>query len=659
MKKIFWVILLTAIITVYVWSVDDYWHYTSQSQVQLTVTNFGSIGAGNLGQMSDYQPSCQYPPDSGTEHIYRGGIWIGGKKMINDTLRTLVSTGAVDAGSSTVGTSGFEFAATASEGDTIQTYTNLDIPTEFSQQYYNPNAVSEEDFVCEYKDIYTEIPGTDVSIPDHTPMGLKVEQQSFNWSVSYASSFVILQFTVKNISNAVIEDVYVGLWTDTNVGSKQVSERWDYYDDSNGYIDSLSLCFEYDDRAIGEPEGDTGDFGYAESYVGVKFLGSRDSLDEVDTHFNIWQYRAASNLDYQYYTMPVNDEARYQKLINSIPENDPTDGAGGPFYVDGVFESPVASNWTMLLSAGNFGDLAPGQEKTFAFGIVLGENKEKMIENAVWAQKAFDNNYRLPSPPPSPNLTITPEDNKVVIEWDDFPEYTVDEVDSVMDFEGYRIYRKQENEEEWNLLAEFDVVERPGTGEPDTIGYNTGLPPKNEDGRYVFGDSEDFEKLKNGWGYEYAVTSFDTGNPLSNLPSLESSQSQNAKMIFPGKSPNAQGEVYVYPNPYKVHALWDDTSEGNAARGRLLWFANLPSRAEIKIYTLSGDLIDTIEHDEAAYDGSDIQRLSGLNAQYSGGEHGWDLITSEDQEVATGLYIFTVENLNTGDIKQGKFVVIK
>ena len=43
----------------------------------------------------------------------------------------------------------------------------------------------------------------------------------------------------------------------------------------------------------------------------------------------------------------------------------------------------------------------------------------------------------------------------------------------------------------------------------------------------------------------------------------------------------------------------------------------------------------------------------------SGGEHAWDLVTDSDQAIATGLYLFTVKNKKNGNIKRGKFLVIK
>ena len=48
-----------------------------------------------------------------------------------------------------------------------------------------------------------------------------------------------------------------------------------------------------------------------------------------------------------------------------------------------------------------------------------------------------------------------------------------------------------------------------------------------------------------------------------------------------------------------------------------------------------------------------------LPGYLDGGMHAWDLITAFDQAIATGLYIYSVENLETGHIQTGKFAVIK
>ncbi|MDZ7360643.1 MAG: hypothetical protein ONB46_07945 [candidate division KSB1 bacterium] len=67
-------------------------------------------------------------------------------------------------------------------------------------------------------------------------------------------------------------------------------------------------------------------------------------------------------------------------------------------------------------------------------------------------------------------------------------------------------------------------------------------------------------------------------------------------------------------------------------------------------------------NDASFYNGLDTRWLSvyaGENVQFSGGEHAWDLVTADDQAIATGLYLYTVEDLESGEIQKGKFAVIK
>ena len=74
-------------------------------------------------------------------------------------------------------------------------------------------------------------------------------------------------------------------------------------------------------------------------------------------------------------------------------------------------------------------------------------------------------------------------------------------------------------------------------------------------------------------------------------------------------------------------------------------FANLPaSRNTIKIYSLSGDLVQTIEHDG----------MSGY------GEASWNLVSRNGQEVVSGIYLYVVESSDGGfDDFIGKFVVVR
>jgi len=112
---------------------------------------------------------------------------------------------------------------------------------------------------------------------------------------------------------------------------------------------------------------------------------------------------------------------------------------------------------------------------------------------------------------------------------------------------------------------------------------------------------------------------------------------RNFVTVISGAPPNEDLEsVWVVPNPYIVHSEFRESEYL-----RKLRFTNLSSHCEITIYTITGELVQTIRHDN---------ELDG-NAW-------WDLRTVNNQEVAPGLYIFRVESDN-GKEFLGKFAVVR
>ncbi|NNF05061.1 MAG: hypothetical protein HKN17_11420, partial [Rhodothermales bacterium] len=207
--------------------------------------------------------------------------------------------------------------------------------------------------------------------------------------------------------------------------------------------------------------------------------------------------------------------------------------------------------------------------------------------------------------------------------------------------------------------AQYD---RPG----NRTGFNTGFDAVELSSPVTFPDDEreywyrfEAPELKSGWQYLFTVTAFDEGDVDAGLDSFESSRIANAIRVFPGTPPAEQAtrKVGVYPNPYRVNAAWD----GGTSRTRKLNFYNLPERCEIRIYTLAGEVVTTIDHDSATNTG-DIRWYSDLSADnrlLAGGEHSWDLLSENGLSLAGGLYLFTVRDRDSGEVQQGKFVIIK
>ena len=93
-------------------------------------------------------------------------------------------------------------------------------------------------------------------------------------------------------------------------------------------------------------------------------------------------------------------------------------------------------------------------------------------------------------------------------------------------------------------------------------------------------------------------------------------------------------QVAVVPNPYRANEAWD------LPGGHEVHFINLPARATIKIFTVAGDLVAKLEHDDAVHD---FQR--------------WDLKNENGSEVASGIYLFRIEAGNF--TFQNRFVVVR
>ena len=99
---------------------------------------------------------------------------------------------------------------------------------------------------------------------------------------------------------------------------------------------------------------------------------------------------------------------------------------------------------------------------------------------------------------------------------------------------------------------------------------------------------------------------------------------------------------YVVPNPYVGAASFEPERFAVSGRGeRRIEFRALPHLSTIRIYTIHGDLVQTLHQDGS---------VNGFVP--------WDLRTKDNLDVAPGLYIFQVEAEGV-DNYIGKFAIIK
>tara|TARA_Y100000588_G_scaffold158460_1_gene172353 strand:+ start:963 stop:4571 length:3609 start_codon:yes stop_codon:yes gene_type:complete len=141
-----------------------------------------------------------------------------------------------------------------------------------------------------------------------------------------------------------------------------------------------------------------------------------------------------------------------------------------------------------------------------------------------------------------------------------------------------------------------------------------------------------------GWGKE---NSFETLESPMGTTELD----QNFVTVIPGYEYELDlDNVQVVPNPYIVESNFNETVYKKKLR-----FTRLMSQCTIKIFTVTGELVNTLSHNlENDYDGDTADT----------GNEWWDLRTYNNQVVAPGLYIYVVE-ASSGETYTGKFAVVR
>ena len=264
--------------------------------------------------------------------------------------------------------------------------------------------------------------------------------------------------------------------------------------------------------------------------------------------------------------------------------------------------------------------LATGQDSLF-----------QTMDRALWA---WNRDLDIPDPLPAPDLNVTSGANKIVLDWEDLS--SVGDADTdVPDLDHYQIYRKRGK----FLVDTYDELRADG------VHLMWELIAEVPSTQTTYEDTD----VTRGEPYHYAVTAVDNGSQNTDglFPGqmLESSRYANRSEIaayaFEPGFANAR-TVRIVPNPYIVRANeFNFTGEDDK-----LLFVNLPAFCTLRIYTVTGDLIKTIEHTSGSADES------------------WDQVTDTNQLVASGVYILHVDNArdideNSVDGTIEKFVVIR
>ena len=505
---------------------------------------------------------------------------------------------------------------------------------------------------------------------DNQNQWVGVKREVRQWSGSRADEdYVIVDYTIYNTrSRKGVAGVYllfsyalspnVRGWSLTNpnypAGARNTQSRWD--------ADSLTLInwagdlssstswdesFDFYSTVVYDPVlgQDVVETEYlAPGFMGLRFLYISPDTTGLENHVNGFTWSAAApsgdhsgpflgvlGLDNKYDAM-----ADPSLLANAF--DDPADDRMGDsrLYANfslGPFDMGRGDSIRVVVAefvGGLSYEEARNPDLTVADVQAAGDSASVYLSERV--KFNFDHDYRVPMPPAAPDFSVRPELEgglvANVISFDDLVETIPDPHEGILDLAGYRIYRSGDLPfGPWEQIADIPVG--------STEFWNA------DSQKYFFLDSD----VALGYGYYYSVTSYDTGHsswsvdPLVSVEPLESSIFANRMeepfytTVWPQES-QLDG-VAVVPNPFYRSSGFELAGDSKAIQ-----FVNLSKACTIRIFTLRGDRVKTIEHQSE-----------------SSGTTFWNQISDNGQYVKSGMYFYHIEDAS-GETITGKFAII-
>ncbi len=501
--------------------------------------------------------------------------------------------------------------------------------------------------------------------------------RSMAWEGSLYEDFIVWMFIIRNPNDKPIVDMSMGIHSDFGFFPSFIPSI-NYDSDRHYYDPGLQLAYGWDDNNYEQDPLTGGDLsGEDVAWAGVVVLKMPGGDGKVKTYdaAHFWEgqtsrFGSGGAPEMYYKWNLLNLEDPHDSNGDGIDDDFDLNGVpdvldGGPGYYVGS-----GADGLQILGSNKF-TLHPGQVDTMIFATVFGMTEKAIKTNAKSAITLYKNNWVPIKAPPPPSVEAFADDKRVVLIWG-----TTSEQDP--EFEGYKIYRSQDNGQTWGSesftdfqggthyipLAQFDL-------EDGLKGYYQSLP---EYAWYYLGDDE-WNKLRfvvrnkttegfdlgdyqlknfkdgdtvnvyvdrtvlNGVNYRYYIAAFDTGNgiigPLENSASTKINEFTNTVELRPELPVEKEniGNVKVVPNPYKVSTIWE-----KGWNEHIIQFTGLSQIATIKIFNSSSELVKTLKKEN----NSSIME--------------WNLKNEYDQLVAPGVYFYYIDSpIGT---TTGKFFVI-
>lgn len=474
-------------------------------------------------------------------------------------------------------------------------------------------------------------------------LNIRVHQSVYSWGIIGTEKFHILKFEIENTSDMELTEMYFNFYSDMDMGG--ISSGGEWLDDCVGFDKDRELVYFFDADKYSDEWDEENPF-----LTGVIFLKTpndlgisdwhwiKASIDEVAVNSAFWDsvsYYLMKSDTMFFHNHPLLDVSNFFHLgdnpLNGTHWDDPitshiTDESGNLIGTDVV----------AYICNGPF-DIPPGERAEIWVGVMVGDNEGDLLAVAdkIWEYYEDDFNIAII---PMPEIEAKVGDCIVDLYWSN--KLDVEYINPILaipenDLEGYILYCTTDP-----TLSNWTVL--------DTIYMLYKEDSVITEQAYHFQD----EAVYNGFRYFYNLSAYrispagklEQSILLTDISSID--VRPNAVEAMPRTDAIVNkgdiDKIRVVPNPYVVSAQWDEARLGNSPFGepiRNIAFTNLPTPCMIKIFTVDGDLVQTIKHTNST------------------GREEWNLLTFERRPIVSGIYFYHVES-KSGE-KIGRFALIR
>lgn len=485
-------------------------------------------------------------------------------------------------------------------------------------------------FVCNDLNI-----GRTLALYGSNPIGLELQVTLWGYdrtdplaNVYFKKFTFIYKGTASTPPNATITDMYVGQWSDPDMG--------DAGDDFAGSDTTLSLVYVYNG---GPNDVEYAKYGLKPPAVGYDFLqgplvngaptdsavfGLKRRYGKKNLPMTAAFYFAAGSAisdpdftregTFQWYNLlrgliPIGGAAFVHPNRPGATkfwlDGDPVAGTG---RLDGVLQAP--SDRRIGACSGPF-TMARGDTQEVVVGVVAGIGTDYkssitvMKNNDIAVQNAYNDLFDLPKAPPSPKLTGIALDRKIVLEWgsDDTAIHATEDFDRKgYKFEGYNLYQLPSPSASFSQaikLGTFDIAGNAvRTIYDDVFDVNLGIIVRvvKQTGTdagvarraVITEDRVRSLPLVNGQKYYFAVTAY--GYNPSDQALTHALESSLGIITVTPQTPDP-GTTYSAAYGDTVHGVAHTTVSGGKSDGNVEVFVVDPTRLTGHQYRVSFDTI--------------------------------------------------------------------